>query len=141
MNLDVGRPFISRSRDVGVAHVAAASLHAGGDRQQRPQLCRHRRALGVGDDRVDERAVITKMTRRDGRVTVMAEAAVVQRRDRGGDQFSLAAAQRTRGMEEDVGECAHRLRDVGTDHEQRADPGDALGDSDMGHNQTVPMRP
>ena len=117
--------------------VAAAALHVGRDCEERPQLRRHRRVLGIGDDGVDERALVTQMTRRDGGVTVMAEVAFVERRDVGGDELALASAEGVRGVEQDVGERGHRGRDLGTERKQGPDARDALGYGNMSHGSEL----
>ena len=114
------------------AHERAALLDSCRDVEQRLQLVRNHRGRRIGDDRVNEPLVVAEVPRRDRRMTIEAEGAVVQRRDVGRDQFPLAGRQRVGCMEQGVRQGGHRLGRFGAERKQRTDSRGALEEAECG---------
>jgi hypothetical protein len=68
-----------------------------------------------------------------GAVAGLAEVSLVARRDKAGDELALAASERSRFVQQDVGQLAHGFRGFRAVRETRADAGQAFGKIDVGH--------
>ena len=133
VDLDVGRALPARVLHVLGRDGAAVVLHLRGDREQRTQLVADRSAVGVDLHLVDELHAAVELLGRERAVRGLAEDALVQVRDVGGDQLALASGERVFAAEQHFCELAEGRGRLGPEHHRAPDPGNAFGQIDVGH--------
>ena len=133
MDLDVGCALAAGGGHVVGGDRAPVDLDLGGDREQRAQLVADRSARRVALHLLDQGHPSLELHRGEGAVRRLAERALVQIRDVGGDQFALAPAQGVLVAKQNLGEVAERPGGLGAECESAPDSGDPFGQVDVWH--------
>src|SRR5580692_8982414 len=133
MDIAVRGALAPGSFDLLRSYRLAALLHAGRNRDQRLQLFGDWCIPVILPNLVDQRFIAVQVLAGRGAMTGVAIEAVVEIADMRGDQLAFGPADPFIVTEQDIRECSHRVRRLGSESHQAPDAGEVVINVDVWH--------